>query len=264
VRIVVQVIKGQPSRAKRGRLAWAVPALLLVGGVAGAAGVAAASVPDAAGTIHACYSTSNGALRVIDTALHQACSTSEKALNRPARSIRWRGSWTSTTAYAVDDSVGYAGGSYMALIANAGKAVRQPNGLGRPRPAGFRRTAWARTCGQHQSPRPRWNQAAPAAPGRGTPAPPQRRNHEPTVHTPAGRGRPAAPVPSEDAVFAFDSGTISVHSHHEDCAPSGLRIDTTFEVIGGTGAFQGASGSGREFSSASTSAPVIYQGSISF
>jgi len=170
VRIVVQVIKGQPARAKRGRLAWAVPALLLVGGVAGAAGVAAASVPDAAGTIHACYSTSNGALRVIDTALHQACSTSEKALNWPARSIRWRGSWTSTTAYAVDDSVGYAGGSYMALIGNAGKAPSASPTvwavlaqLGSAGPRGPARVLSIKLLTHQRRPG-----AAAAAPGRGT------------------------------------------------------------------------------------------------
>ena len=71
-------------------------------------------------------------------------------------------------------------------------------------------------------------------------------------------------IVTEDAVFGFDSGTISVHSHHEDCATHGLRIDTTFQVTGGTGAFQDASGGGREFASAAAPAPVIYHGTISF
>ena len=75
-------------------------------------------------------------------------------------------------------------------------------------------------------------------------------------------------IVTEDAVFGFDSGTISVHSHHEDCATHGLRIDTTFQVTGGTGAFQGASGGGREFSAAGAPkgavTPVIYVGTISF
>jgi hypothetical protein len=73
-------------------------------------------------------------------------------------------------------------------------------------------------------------------------------------------------IVTEDATFSFDSGTILVHSHHEDCATHGLRIDTTFQVTGGTGAFEGASGGGREFrefSSVSTSTPVVYQGTIS-
>jgi hypothetical protein len=61
-------------------------------------------------------------------------------------------------------------------------------------------------------------------------------------------------------VFAFDKGTISTHSHHEDCAIHGLRIDTSFQVTGGTGAFQGATGGGREFASAS----IIFNGTIGF
>jgi hypothetical protein len=69
-------------------------------------------------------------------------------------------------------------------------------------------------------------------------------------------------IATEDAVFAFGNGTVSVHSHHEDCATAGLRIDTTFQVTAATGDFQGAIG-GREFASAANAAPVIYQGSIS-
>jgi hypothetical protein len=49
-------------------------------------------------------------------------------------------------------------------------------------------------------------------------------------------------------VFTFANGTILTHSHHEDCAIHGLRIDTTFQVTGGTGAFAGATGGGHEFS----------------
>jgi hypothetical protein len=75
-------------------------------------------------------------------------------------------------------------------------------------------------------------------------------------------------IVTEDVKFTFDNGTISVHSHHEDCATHGLRIDTTFQVTGGTGAFQGATGSGREFSAAGAPkgavTPVIYVGTISF
>jgi hypothetical protein len=69
-------------------------------------------------------------------------------------------------------------------------------------------------------------------------------------------------IVTEDAAFAFDNGTVSVHSYHEDCATAGLRIDTSFEVTAATGDFQGATG-GREFSSVGNAAPVIYQGSIS-
>jgi hypothetical protein len=71
-------------------------------------------------------------------------------------------------------------------------------------------------------------------------------------------------IVDEPSVFTFDNGTISTHSHHEDCATQGLRIDTTFQVTGGTGAFAGASGGGQEFASAAAPAPVIYNGTISF
>jgi hypothetical protein len=70
-------------------------------------------------------------------------------------------------------------------------------------------------------------------------------------------------IVDESAVFAFNNGTIFIHSHHEDCAIHGLRIDTTFQVTGGTGAFAGASGSGREFGAAD-SPTLVYNGTISF
>ena len=40
-----------------------------------------ASIPDATGLIHGCYSKTSGALRVIDTAKSQKCSATELALN---------------------------------------------------------------------------------------------------------------------------------------------------------------------------------------
>jgi hypothetical protein len=70
----------------------------------------------------------------------------------------------------------------------------------------------------------------------------------------------------EPGAFIFDNGTIFTHSHHEDCAIHGLRIDTTFQVTGGTGAFDGATGGGHEFSAVSASpvSPVIFNGTITF
>jgi hypothetical protein len=70
-------------------------------------------------------------------------------------------------------------------------------------------------------------------------------------------------IVDEFSTFAFDNGTIFTHSNHEDCATAGLRINTTFTVTGGTGAFQHASGSGREFSSVGSST-TRYEGTISF
>ena len=76
-------------------------------------------------------------------------------------------------------------------------------------------------------------------------------------------------IVDETDVFTFTEGTILVHSNHEDCATHGLRIDTTFQVTGGTGAFQGATGSGREFTAATPpKSPAVptsnYEGTITF
>jgi hypothetical protein len=51
----------------------------------------------------------------------------------------------------------------------------------------------------------------------------------------------------ETAVFTFDNGTITTHAVHRDCPATirpGPRIMGTFTVIGGTGAFEGITGSG--------------------
>ena len=83
-------------------------------------------------------------------------------------------------------------------------------------------------------------------------------------------GQPAFSGPcnivDEHDVFTFANGTILIHSHHEDCATVGLRIDTTFQVTGGTGDFKGATGGGHEFSAVSNSpvSPVIFNGTITF
>jgi hypothetical protein len=55
----------------------------------------------------------------------------------------------------------------------------------------------------------------------------------------------------ETALFTFDTGTITIRSTHRDCysqslEPGGPFIRTTFTVVGGTGAFAGATGSGTE------------------
>ena len=71
-------------------------------------------------------------------------------------------------------------------------------------------------------------------------------------------------IVDEPGTFIFDNGTIFTHSHHEDCAIHGLRIDTTFQVTGGTGAFDGATGGGREWASTGAASPVFFQGTITF
>ena len=70
-------------------------------------------------------------------------------------------------------------------------------------------------------------------------------------------------IVDESTSFSFTQGTILAHSHHEDCATHGLRLDTTFQFTGGTGAFRGATGSGEEFSAAAS--PIVtWIGTISF
>jgi hypothetical protein len=71
-------------------------------------------------------------------------------------------------------------------------------------------------------------------------------------------------IVDEPAVFTIDNGTISTYS-----APRGLRNTRSahrhdLPVTGGTGAFAGASGGGREFAAAAGPAPVIFNGTISF
>jgi hypothetical protein len=69
--------------------------------------------------------------------------------------------------------------------------------------------------------------------------------------------------PSGTTRFWYTKTSGPSHSHHEDCATHGLRIDTTFQVTGETGAFAGASG--RELSAASAGTnPITFIGTISF
>jgi hypothetical protein len=68
-------------------------------------------------------------------------------------------------------------------------------------------------------------------------------------------------VVDETGVFTFETGTITVHSHHQDCPATirpGPRIVTDFQVTGGTGAFAGATGSGAEHGQST----IIYNGTI--
>jgi len=65
-------------------------------------------------------------------------------------------------------------------------------------------------------------------------------------------------IVDETDSFAFASGTVFVHSHHEDCRIHGNRIDTDFTITGGTGAYAGASGGGKELGNGG--APIRYNG----
>jgi hypothetical protein len=74
-------------------------------------------------------------------------------------------------------------------------------------------------------------------------------------------------VVDETDLFTFDAGTITIHSHHQDCPATirpGPRIDTTFTITGGTGAFAGATGSGTEHASHAEQSAIIFNGKIVF
>lgn len=59
----------------------AVVALVAVGTLLVAGGIAYATIPDGNGVIHGCYKTNSGTLRVIDSDQAQTCSNSETPLN---------------------------------------------------------------------------------------------------------------------------------------------------------------------------------------
>jgi hypothetical protein len=74
-------------------------------------------------------------------------------------------------------------------------------------------------------------------------------------------------VVDETAVLTFAEGTLTIASRHRDCPATvrpGPRVDTSFTITGGTGAFAGASGGGTEHSSHAEQAPVTYNGTINF
>ncbi|BEL04284.1 hypothetical protein Q0Z83_024750 [Actinoplanes sichuanensis] len=64
-------------------------ALAVMVAVVGIGSVANASIPNSGtGLINACYNTDNGALRVIDTQIGQACRGVEQPLNWPSSGSR--------------------------------------------------------------------------------------------------------------------------------------------------------------------------------
>jgi hypothetical protein len=63
----------------------------------------------------------------------------------------------------------------------------------------------------------------------------------------------------EVGTFTFAHGSITEVSHHTDCRLNGMRVKTTFEIIGGTGRFAGATGGGIEIAGPQ---PFTYNGTI--
>jgi len=94
-----------------------------------AGGVAVAAIPSTTtGKITACYATSGankGALRVIDTDANEKCKSGEKQIAWTSNGLRFRGAWSSSASYVIDDVVVHNGSSYIALAAT--KNVQPPS-----------------------------------------------------------------------------------------------------------------------------------------
>ena len=68
----------------------------------------------------------------------------------------------------------------------------------------------------------------------------------------------------EFTTFTFRTGTISTHTpSFTTCGtPTGLTFDQPFEITGGSGAFAGATGGGREFAAPGGLAPLVWIGTL--
>ena len=81
----------------------------------GAGSWAWAAIPaPATGLITACYAKVGGALRVIDGATAAKCRATENKISWQQAGLRWRGVWSATVPYALNDAVSYRGGSAIA------------------------------------------------------------------------------------------------------------------------------------------------------
>jgi hypothetical protein len=85
--------------------------------------VALASIPDSGtGVFHGCVNKTSGALRLIDRSKGAVCTATESSVAWDQTGISWRGSWSSTVAYRVNDAVEYQGSSFLARVANTAVA----------------------------------------------------------------------------------------------------------------------------------------------
>jgi hypothetical protein len=101
---------GEPGKRRRSRPAL-ITAAVMFGAVLFGATIAIAAIPDG-NTITGCRNKSTGALRVIDTAAHQSCTTSEAQLKWT--SWNWRGAWNSTLVYKPGSVVSFGTNTYIA------------------------------------------------------------------------------------------------------------------------------------------------------
>jgi len=87
---------------------------------------ARAAIPSSPGGVFTgCVSTAaatKGALRMIDAPAGGVCKSTETKVTWNQRGINWRGTWSATTAYALNDAVAYHGSSYIATVASTNSA----------------------------------------------------------------------------------------------------------------------------------------------
>ena len=101
--------------------------------VAAVSGVAWATIPDSnTGQISACYPTSGatkGQLRVIDAQAGATCAAGEASVSWQKNGLRWKGAWSPTTAYALNDLVTF-GRTRQAFVAIAASTAKRPADTG--------------------------------------------------------------------------------------------------------------------------------------
>ena len=84
--------------------------------------MAIAAIPSTSdGSITSCVNKTSGAVRIIDAQAGKHCTTKERRVAW-SKGYRYRGAWSSGTAYAVLDVVTASGSSYVAKSASTGKA----------------------------------------------------------------------------------------------------------------------------------------------
>ena len=89
-----------------------------VASVVGLGGIAYAAIPDASsGVFHGCYNKTSGALRLVDPSAgtDNTCTASESAVTWNQRGVNWKGGWSPTTTYHINDAVVFGGTSYIAV-----------------------------------------------------------------------------------------------------------------------------------------------------
>jgi predicted regulator of Ras-like GTPase activity (Roadblock/LC7/MglB family) len=105
---------------ERHRAAAGIAAGLLAASIVGG-GIALAAIPASnTGSVTACVK-STGAVRIIDYQAGKRCVTGEQTVTW-SKGYRYRGSWSSTSTYAVLDVVTYSGSSYLAKVSTVGRA----------------------------------------------------------------------------------------------------------------------------------------------